>query len=276
MIATLLAVLCGMTGTTDTLRIALVHGVPEKWAADQNFAAFLQRAEEASAQSATLLLTPECWLDGYAAAAPDSTPDKLREVAQDLETSPYLKRVAEEARDRRMMICFGFTSIEDGKLYNAAGLWNAEGRRIGLYHKTHLQKHDLQFAPGDALPVWDSEYGKVGIMICADRRWPETPRALRLLGARLILNPTYGFAGDMNEAIMRTRSFENQCFIAFAHPTTSLVTGPGGKVEAKWEGDTPGITVCEIDLSRARDDNHLEDRRPDIYGVLTAPDPQRR
>jgi len=247
--------------------------VPEKWNVEKNFAVFLEQLEQASAQKATIFITPECWLDGYAAPAKDSTPEKLRTVAQDLETSPYLKRVSEEADMRDMTICFGFTSIEDDKLYNAAGLWGPDGKRIGVYRKTHLQTHDLQYAPGEGFPVWDSEVGKVGIMICADRRWPETPRALRLGGARLILNPTYGFYGDMNEAIMRTRSFENQCFVAFAHPQCSLVTGPKGAVEAKWEGDTPGIMICDIDLSRAKDDNHLKDRRPEIYGILSQPNP---
>jgi len=257
----------------DTLRLALMHGVPEKWNVEKNFATFLTQLDEASTQKADVFISPECWLDGYAAPDKTSTPEKLRTVAQHLETSTYLVRVAEEAKKRSMMICFGFTSIENDKLFNTAGLWDAQGNRIGLYHKTHLQTHDLQYSPGEGLPVWDSAFGKVGIMICADRRWPETPRTLRLEGARLILNPTYGFAGDMNEAIMRTRSFENQCFIAFTHPSTSLVTGPGGKVLAKWEGDTPGVTVCDIDLAQAKDDNHLRDRRPEIYGAITAPKP---
>ncbi|MBM3290163.1 MAG: carbon-nitrogen hydrolase family protein [Candidatus Hydrogenedentes bacterium] len=251
------------------VRLALMHGVPMKWELDTNFAMFLDQIDKASRKKANVFVTPECWLDGYAAPDKASTPEKLRAVAQDLDSSAYLKRVAEEAQHRRMTICFGFTSIEDGRLYNAAGLWNAAGERIGVYHKTHLQTHDLQYSPGEGLPVWDTAFGKVGIMICADRRWPETPRTLRLEGARLILNPTYGFAGDMNEAIMRTRSFENQCFIAFAHPRTSLVTGPGGKVLAKWEGGRVGVTVCDIDLTQAKDDNHLRDRRPEIYGPIT-------
>ena len=254
----------------DTARVALMHGIPDKWNVERNFAVFLDQLEAADRMDATFFVTPECWLDGYAAAAEDSTPKKLQTVAQ-LEDSQYLDRVRREADTRNILICFGYTSLENGALFNSAGLWDADGTRIGLYHKTHLQAHDLQFAPGDALPVWDSAFGKLGIMICADRRWPETARALRLGGARLILNPTYGFHGDMNEAIMRTRAFENQCFIAFAHPECSLVTGPDGRVVEKWQGKEAGVTICEIDLSRARDDNHLQDRRPDIYGIIVAP-----
>jgi N-carbamoylputrescine amidase len=143
-----------------------------------------------------------------------------------------------------------------------------------VYHKTHLQTHDLQYAAGQSLPVWPTAWGKVGIMICADRRWPETARTLRLQGARLILNPTYGFHNDLNEAMMRTRAYENQCFIAFAHPQQSLVTDPSGRVIAKEnaaasEQSVPRVLICDIDLSQAKDDNHLRDRRPEIYRAIT-------
>lgn len=257
---------------TDTVRIGMMSGVPEKWNVEKNFETFLALVAEADAQKADVFITPECWLDGYAAPDPESSTERLKTVAQDLDSSPYLQRVAQEARDRGMYICFGFTSIEAGEIFNSAGLWNDKGERVGVYHKTHLQTHDLQYAQGQEIPVWPSPWGPLGIMICADRRWPETVRTLRLQGARLILNPTYGFFGDLNEAIMRTRAFENQCFIAFTHPEESLITGPKGGVEAKREASEPGVLVQEVDLGRARTDNHLQDRRPDLYGIIAAQD----
>ena len=259
---------------SNSLRLALLRALPKKWDLDANFQVFLEGAALAAQRHADVMITPECWLDGYASAAEGSTPEKIFAIAQDLETSPYLKQVAQKAREHRLFICFSFTSLESSQPYDAAGLWNAEGKRIGVYHKTHLQKHDLQYAFGQSLPVWPTPWGSVGIMICADRRWPETARILRLQGARLILNPSYGFYGDLNEAMMRTRAYENQCFIAFAHPNQSLVTAPDGKVLAK-EGTaddvsgTPRITICDIDLSQAKDDNHLRDRRPEIYRAIT-------
>jgi predicted amidohydrolase len=253
----------------QTVRLALLHGVPDKWNLQANFEVFLRMLDKAVADRADILITPECWLDGYAAADKTSTPERLKQIAQDPRDSRYLARVADEAKQHSLHLCFGFTSLENGKIYNAAGLWDASGRLIGVYHKAHLQKHDLQFAPGDALPVWPTVWGPVGIMICADRRWPETARTLRLQGARLILNPTYGFKGDLNEAMMRTRAYENQCFIAFAHPEVSLVTGPDGKVVAKEETGQPGVLMCDLDLENARDDNHLRDRRPELYGPIT-------
>ncbi len=272
-VAMSVALLCGAGAgqappVRDTVRVGMMSGVPVKWDLDANFNTFLARLEEADAAGAEIFVTPECWLDGYAAPDAASTPEKLREVAQDLATSAYLKRVSDEAKARAMFICFGFTSIEDGKIYNTAGLWDDHGALIGTYHKTHLQTHDLQFSFGQSLPVWPTPWGPVGIMICADRRWPETARTLRLQGARLILNPTYGFHGDKNTAIMRTRAFENQCFIAFTHPQESLVTDPKGDVLAQRTGDEGWVTVTDLDLSQAVWDNHLLDRRPELYAAI--------
>lgn len=257
----------------NSLRLALLRSVPLKWDLDANFQVFLKGIEAAAQQKAELFITPEGWLDGYASPAKDSTPERIRSIAQDLDTSPYLAQVAAAARQHGLFVCFGFTSLEEGRVYNAAGLWDSAGRRIGVYHKTHLQAHDLQYAPGATLPVWPTPWGPVGIMICADRRWPETARTLRLKGARLILNPTYGFHNELNEAMMRTRSYENQCFIAFAHPEQGLVTSPRGRVIAKENlqtpADSPQVLVCDIDLLQAKEDNHLRDRRPEIYRALT-------
>jgi len=251
----------------NSVRLALMQSVPEKWNLKANFEVFLRLLDDAG--DADIFVTPECWLDGYASPDKSSTPERLREVAQDPAQSAYLQRVSEEARRRAMYICFGFTSLEEGKIYNAAGLWDREGRLAGIYHKTHLQTHDLQYSPGMDLPVWPTPWGPVGIMICADRRWPETARTLRLKGARLILNPTYGMSHVANEWWMRTRGYENQCFIAFAHPEVSFVVNPKGAISAKRD-HRPGVLICDIDLRRATDDNHLRDRRPELYEAITA------
>jgi beta-ureidopropionase len=256
---------------TTHLRLGLLRGIPTKWNLETNFEVFLDQVNVAAKEKVDIFITPECWLDGYAAPDPSSTPDRLRGIAQELETSRYLSQVAEEAKKNHLLICFGFSSLENGKLYNSAGLWNREGELLGVYHKTHLQTHDLQYSYGEALPVFPSEYGPLGIMICADRRWPETARVLRLQGAKLILNPTYGMCGENNEMWMRTRGYENQCYIAFTHPKVSLVVDPDGKVAAKSEEPGPAVLTCDIDLSKATEDNHLRDRRPELYQILTMP-----
>lgn len=255
----------------NQVRIGLMRGVPEKWNLEKNFAVFKDQFQKAVAQDVDIFLTPECWLDGYAAPDKASTPEKLRGIAQELDDSEYLAEVSRLAAEHGVHICFGFSSLESGEIFNTAGLWNDRGERIGVYHKTHLQTHDLQYSFGESLPVWDTKFGPLGILICADRRWPESARVLRIQGARLILNPTYGMCHLKNEWWMRTRSFENQCFIAFTHPEVSLVTNPKGDIAGKAEGPDPDLLICDIDLAESKDNNHIADRRPDLYGLLSAP-----
>ena len=82
-------------------------------------------------------------------------------------------------------------------VYNSALLYNRAGEPAGIYNKVHCRGHDRKFVAGGDLPVFGSDFGLFGVVICADRRWPETVRALALRGARIIFNPTYGNYGEM-------------------------------------------------------------------------------
>src|SRR5688572_17849353 len=73
----------------ERVTLALMRAEPVVWDLAKNFEAFLAGVELAVQGSAEILITPECWLDGYASAAPESTPAKIVGVAQDLESSPY-------------------------------------------------------------------------------------------------------------------------------------------------------------------------------------------
>ena len=233
------------------------------WDLEKNFSTFLRLLDEA--KDADIFVTPECFLDGYAADLPEATTENMKErIAQDLNTSKYIKRVAQEAKKRNMYICFGFTSLENGKIYNSAGLWDNNGELVGVYHKTHLQYHDLKFEKGMEFPVWNTRWDKkVGIMICADRRWPETARTLRLNGARIILTPSYSSRHIMNEFWMRTRASENHCYIVFSHPEEAYIVSPSSLILGK-RTDNPGVLICDIEISKIPKEE-VRDRRPEIY-----------
>ncbi|MCY2954456.1 MAG: carbon-nitrogen hydrolase family protein [Planctomycetota bacterium] len=251
------------------LRLGTYRHVPAKWDLKGNFDAFLKALDETAAKRVELLVTPECHLDGYAAADSGSSRAKLFSIAQEVGKSEYLERIAQEARQRRISIVCGFTQKDGQKLYDAAGLWDSQGQLTGVYHKTHIQTHDKQFDPGQSLPVFKSPWGPLGIMICADRRWPETARVLRLQGARLILCPSYGMRHEANEWWMRTRAYENDCFIAFAHPSVGFVVNPAGNLVAKLDGGgKEEVLAVDIDLSKADVHGHLDDRRPELYGII--------
>jgi predicted amidohydrolase len=259
-----------MTGD-GKIKIAMLKAFPAKWDVVGNWAIF-EKQFETHAKGVDVFVTPECFLDGYAVTEKDWTVDRFATVAQHVSDSVYIHRVCEMAKTARVNVVFGFTEMRGGYFFNAALLINRKGERVGTYYKTHLQTHDVRFARGEDIPVFDLDFGRVGVVICADRRWPESIRTLRLKGAKICLMPTYGMSHEKNEWWMRTRSYENQMFVCFAHPGVALITDPKGDVAAKLQSNVPDVLVHDVDLSEASDGNHLSDRRPELYGVIAEVD----
>ena len=268
----LLGLLFGCLGVSaqvrDEVRLGLFSAMPVKWDLDANWRTFQRTVEVHGGDGIDIIVTPECFLDGYAAADEGWTQERFQSIAQDIETSPYIARVRQMARKYRSFILFGYTEKRAGKFYNAALLVDREGRTVGQYYKTHLQRHDLRFSPGEDLPVFDTPWGKIGVLICADRRWPETARALRLKGSRITLIPSYGMWHEANEWWMRTRSYENENFLAFIHPNVAFVTNPKGGIIAKLQSNLPDMLVCDVNLAEGSEDSHIRDRRPELYRGL--------
>ncbi|MBN1580705.1 MAG: carbon-nitrogen hydrolase family protein [Anaerolineae bacterium] len=260
-----------MDKRNQKLRIGMLKAMPQKWNLEANWAVFEAQFHRHARDDLDFFITPECFLDGYAVTEEDWTPERFFTVAQHVESSRYIQRVQEMARRSRTRIVFGFTELMGEAFYNCALLVGADGEIVGKYHKTHLQTHDLRFAPGQDLPVFVLDVACVGIVICADRRWPETIRTLRLKGAQICLMPTYGMWHLDNEWWMRTRAYENQMYVCFTHPNVALITNPKGGIEAKLQSNVPDVLVHEVDLAQVTDDNHLADRRPELYGALVEP-----
>ena len=120
-------------------------------------------------------------------------------------------------------IVSGFLEEADGKFYNSALAFDANGRLAGHYRKVHLFYYETQiFTRGDlGFPVFSLEtnsgVAKVGMLICYDWRFPEAVRALALRGAELIAMPSnIVTTTGMLHTTLRTRAFENKVAIAFA------------------------------------------------------------
>ncbi len=267
----LLILLCGAAAAQDTVRVGLFTAMPVKWDLEANYKTFAETLERHAGEKPDIVVTPECFLDGYAASAADWTPEKFAAIAQDEQTSPYVAKVRALAEKHKTSILFGLTEKRGGKYFNTALLIDRDGRTVGRYDKTHLQAHDLRFAPGLDLPVFDTAWGKTGVLICADRRWPETARVLRLRGSRLTLVPSYGMWHEDNEWWMRTRAYENENFLAFVHPNVAFVADPKGKILAKLQSNLPSMLVVDVDLSQVTTNKHMDDRRPDLYRELSVP-----
>jgi len=266
----LLAVTMAAIGE-DHLRLGLFTAMPKKWDLEGNWRVFENTVERHVSNGVQLVVTPECFLDGYVTPAKVWTPQRFAAIAQEEATSIYIKRLRELAARHKIHLVFGLTEKRGGKFYNTALLVDGEGRIAGRYSKTHLQNQDLRYAPGEDLPVFDTAWGKIGVLICADRRWPETARVLRLKGARIVLIPSYGMWGLDNEWWMRTRAYENENFVAFVHPRVAFVADPKGAIAARLQSNVAEMLVCDVDLSQVSDKHHIRDRRPELYGEIARP-----
>ena len=133
------------------------------------------------------------------------------------------------------------------------------------YSKMH-NAHDEPFnTKGVEFPVADTPLGRWGAMICYDRRLPETARILAIKGAQLLLVPAWGGSDEMNDALMRTRAFENSMWVAFVHPKRCLFIDPRGKVIAKDRGEGDELVTARIELDERVGRGPIRDRRPELY-----------
>ena len=223
-----------------------------------------------------ILVTPECFLDGYMVRKEKRwTRSRLAACAVSGPEHPWIRRAAAVAQRLRSYLIFGATERgPDRKFRNVAYLVDRKGRHAGTYHKVQAER---PYEPGNDLPVFSTDFGTIGIVICADRRWPENIRCERLKGAELVLNPTWGWYGESNTIIMRTRAHENGIPVCFAHPLQSLICLPDGEVGAVLESNQPGVLVHEIDLKgnvpakrtpNPASSHPIQNRRPELYGPI--------
>jgi len=252
------------------ITIAQIKAVPEKGDMEKNYSKLIELLSTNQLGQVDVIVTPECFLDGYVCTEEYVTPENIKNYAIDPIESKYIQNLSDWINKNRVWMIFGCMRKDNLGCYNTALVINRKGKLIGWYDKVQCQTHDKKYNAGNSLPVFDSDFGKFGLMICADRRWPETARTLAFKGAQIIFNPTYGFHNELNLCMMRTRSFENEIFIVFTHPQQSLITAPTGEIICDNRISNQEIVISQIDLSevenvRSGNSAHLRDRRPDIY-----------
>ena len=252
----------------STIRVAQVKVYPQKGEMKSNHRKLMDILKGIEKnEDVDVVVTPEGFLDGYVSTEKSVTKQDMIKYAIDPLSSEFTRAVSEWAGRNKAWVVYGCTRKSTDGVFNTALIYNRSGLIVGMYDKLHLQTHDHKYTPGRHLDVYGSDFGSFGVMICADRRWPETTRTLTLEGARVIFNPTYGMHGDLNLCMMRTRSYENGIYIVFTHPGQALITNHRGAVVCNNEDDTKTYAVTEIDLSKApaNKGGHIVDRRADVY-----------
>ncbi len=240
----------------ETVRVA---GIVLKWIkADK--AANCNRAEalirEAAAGGARIVCTTECFLDGYAITNRDMPLDEYRALGEQVPGGPYYDRLAKLADELDIHLCAGMLEADGDRRFNTAAVISPAGELLGKYRKQELGHELVRNTPGDASPVFDTPHGRIGLMICADRRNADLVGRLQANGAELLICPSGGMFGPKsNDPILQARSQETGLPIVFVHPAEFLVTGPGGVIESReLLGDTleiaPELVGTERDSSK--------------------------
>ena len=140
---------------------------------------------------------------------------------------PTTAALSELAKRRSAYVVAGIYEREGPVLYNTSVLIDRKGTLVGRYRKVYLPRGELEggLTPGSSYPVFRTDFGTVGMMICYDVFFADPARALATAGAELILMPIWG--GDLTLA--KARAIENEVGIfGYDYPTAVVDPNPRG------------------------------------------------
>jgi predicted amidohydrolase len=242
---------------TPSVRIA---GIVLKWIrADKeaNFRRIEPLVRKAAADGAKIVVTTECSLDGYAIADKSIPLATYRALGEPIPEGKYFKRLAALADRLDIHLVAGMLEADGEKRYNTAVLIGPDGRLIGKYHKQKLEHELVRNTPGEDSPVFETTYGRVGLVICADRTEQTIVGRFVERGADFLICPSGGMFGPArNDPIVQARSRENKIHIVFVHPAEFLVTGPDGSIlERTILGDR--LLIAPEEAGKGADDNRV-------------------
>jgi predicted amidohydrolase len=258
---------------------------------EEDFAIAERLIKQARADGVRLLALPEACLGGYLLSLDDDAELDAGPPALALD-GPELARLAALAQD--MVVVAGYCEDAGGTRYNSVVCVTGDGV-LGNHRKVHQPlSEDASYASGDRFHAFDTPVGRIGMMICYDKAFPESARALALDGAEIGVCVS-AWPGARTNAVAdlekdrwkrrfdlfdRARALENQIVWLSANQAgtfgslrfvgSAKVVDPGGEILAD-TGVGGGIAVAELDVTQAlatarRSMGHLRDRRPETYG----------
>jgi predicted amidohydrolase len=218
----------------QTVRVA---GIVLKWVRGEKETNY-RRAEpmirEAAKGGAKIVCTTECFLDGYAIADKSIPLPTYRGLGEPIPDGKYFKRLAALAKELDITLIAGMLEADGKDRYNTAVVIGPDGKLIGKYHKQRLGHESVRNKAGEQSTVFNTKHGKVGVMICADRRYPDVVKRFCSAGADYLICPSGGMFGPKkNDHYLQARSKENGRSIVFVHPAEFLVTAPDGAIKSR-------------------------------------------
>lgn len=241
--------------------------------------------EHAAGEGADLVVLPEFFNTVYFAQYWDKGLHALAEP----EDGRTLSEVRAAAQKHGIdVVATVYEVVRPGLYFDTAFHLAADGTTRHRYRKTHpsavLSLEKLYFRYGTSFDTYRFGEWRLGIGICYDMSFPETARCLAVNGAELLLAPYATSRVSMFPELLRTRAFENGCFLLAANKVGtegewtfgggSLVADPRGTVLAAADTGTETVILADIDRQAVVDARVAfpgwRDRRPELYGALTA------
>jgi len=222
------------------VRIATVHHRPTNTA---SAAESVERFCEVIARHAPKGIDLICLPEGITVVGTSHT---YAEVSESV-PGPTTKRLGELARTLRCHVVAGIYERDGAVVYNTSVLIGRDGVLIGTYRKTHLPQNeaDAGIAPGHGYPVFTTDIGRIGMMICWDNHFPEPARALALAGAEIVLLPIWGGS----DVLARARAIENHVFLAASsYDMRCIIVDPTGAILTEATSESP-VAIAEVDLA---------------------------
>ncbi len=225
--------------TPRPVTLAAVHHRPRQSSGpQQNREEFGRFLDQAGSAGADLVLLPE----GMTLVGTSSV---YLDVAEPV-PGPTTEFLGRYARRYHMYIVAGLVEQAGETAYNTAVLIGRDGAVLGVYRKVSLPREEIEggLTPGDEYPVFDLDFGKVGILICWDIQFPEGARRLAAKGAEVILLPIWGGIDELYPA----RAIENQVYlVSSSYDSRTAIWDRRGRrlAEASPEG---GLAVARVEL----------------------------
>jgi N-carbamoylputrescine amidase len=273
------------------------------WELQANLDQAEQLVREAHARGAHIVLLQELFATPYFCI--EQHPGYLQ-LAESADDSPLLRRFGALAAELGVVLPISFFERAGTVFFNSLAMFDADGRRLGIYRKSHIPngpgyQEKFYFTPGDTgFQVWDTRHGRIGAAICWDQWFPESARIMALMGAELLLYPTaigsepppaapvdsrlhwqrtqQGHAAANLMPLVASNRIGTEYSRHAPQPLqlrfygSSFIADSSGALVAEASQDTAAVITASFDLERlqqARDSWFVfRDRRPDLYAPL--------
>ena len=268
----------------EKFKVALAQISCKRGDKTENIRKIEHNVVRAKKQGVELVIFPELSVTGYVLR------DQIYELAETIpgQSTNILEKLAVKTGT---YIVFGLPELSDktqATIYNAAVLVGPDGL-IGKYRKMYLPTHSVfeekrYFRPGYQTAVFETELGKIGLIICYDVFFPEVSRLTRLKGAQLIvcISASPATRRAFFETLTVARAIENTAFLAYVNLVGiedglqfwggSRLIGPNGRVLVKTKYDKEDLVIGEVNYADIRPVETfvpiLKDLRPELFDKL--------